>query len=186
MLARVDDIDRWLSPSRRAAIVRAVELMRGNLVIANSASDDAIEGYVLMLTPFPEPIVENVCSRFMHGYLGDRTYAPMPAQVAHECRLAIADTLAERGRIKLVLDAEVYESPTEADHAKIAEHHAQFVKETAERSRMRSAQPREPERPHRNPAAMAELAERTARREAAERAAEAEPNPQTKETEDAA
>ena len=134
MRARMDDIDRWLSPSRRAAIVRAVELMRGNLVIANNSSDDAVEGFVLVLSPFPEPVVESVCHRFMHGHLGDRTYAPMPAAVAHECRLAIADTLAERGRINAILDAEVYAAPTEEDRKKVAEAHAEFVAEAAQRS----------------------------------------------------
>lgn len=138
MQARLDDVDRWLSPSRRAAIVRAVELMRGNLVIPNSASDDAVDGYVLILSPFPEPVIENVCARFMHGHLGDRVYAPMPAQVAHECRLAIADTLAERGRLNAILDAEVYAAPSEADRKKVADMHAEFVAETARQAqRMR-------------------------------------------------
>ncbi|WP_238230927.1 hypothetical protein [Methylobacterium thuringiense] len=163
--ARVEDIDRWLSPSRDAAIVRAVELMRGNLVIANNAGDDAIKGYISILRPFPEPVVERVCQRFMDGRLGNRTYAPMPAEVAHECRLVIADTLAERGRIALILDAEVYASPTEADQAKIAARHAEFVAETTARARMPAKAAPEPPKPTISPAAVSDLASRQARRE---------------------
>lgn len=131
MKARVDEIARWLSPSRDAAIVRAVETMRSSLVIANGASDDAVKAYVMVLKPFPEPVIEDVCRRHMEGRLGGRVYAPTPAEVAHECRLAVADALAERGRIALILDAEIYQVPTEAERAEVQRRHDAFVKETA-------------------------------------------------------
>lgn len=162
MRVRVSQIDRWLGPSRRAAIVRSVELMRANLVIANGASDDAVEGYVLVLTPFPEPVVEDVCRRYMDGRFGGRIYAPMPAEIAHECRLAVADALAERGRITLILDPEVYQSPTEEDRIAIAERHAAFVKETALAADTRPVTTRPRPSPEERVAAERDLAERKA------------------------
>jgi hypothetical protein len=174
MQARVHDIDRWLSPSRRPAIVRAVELMRANLVIANGASDDAVDGYVIVLTPFPEPVVEDVCRRYMDGRLGGRIYAPMPAEIAHECRLAVADALAERGRITLILDAEVYQSPTEEDRIAIAERHAAFVKEAAQTAGVRPVTTRPGPSPEERAAAERDLAERKAALDAELRAADDE------------
>lgn len=88
------------------------------------------EIYVNVLRPFPEPVVEDICNRFLDGRLGDRVYAPQAAQIAHECRLAVADALAERGRIMLVLDAEVYGTPTEAEREEIRQKLADFLAET--------------------------------------------------------
>lgn len=131
---RVEQIDRWLAPSRPAAIVRAVGLVRAGLATPAGSSDDVFQIYVNVLKPFPEPVVEDICNRFLDGRLGDRVYAPQAAQIAHECRLAVADALAERGRIMLVLDAEVYDTPTEAEREDIKAKLAAFLAETGAKS----------------------------------------------------
>jgi hypothetical protein len=130
MAARVEQIDRWLAPSRPAAIIRAVGLVRAGLATPVGSSDDVFQIYVNVLRPFPEPVVEDICNKFLDGRLGDRVYAPQAAQIAHECRLAVADALAERGRIMLVLDAEVYATPSEAEREEIKQKLADFLAET--------------------------------------------------------
>lgn len=130
MERRVEQIDRWLAPSRQAAIVRAVGLVRGAMAVPAGASDDVFSVFVEVLKPFPEPVVEDVCRKFLDGRLGNRVYAPTPAEIAHECRLSVADALAERGRIMLVLDAEVYDTPSDAEREEIRQKLAEFLAET--------------------------------------------------------
>lgn len=134
MAVRVEQIDRWLAPSRQAAIIRAVGLVRGAMAVPTGASDEVFSVFVEVLKPFPEPVVEDVCRKFLDGRLGNRVYAPTPAEIAHECRLSVADALAERGRIMLVLDAEVYETPSDAEREEIRQKLAEFMAETAEKS----------------------------------------------------
>lgn len=134
MASRVEQIDRWLAPSRQAAIIRAVGLVRGAMAVPAGASDDVFSVFVEVLKPFPEPVVEDVCRKFLDGRLGNRVYAPTPAEIAHECRLSVADALAERGRIMLVLDAEVYDTPSDAEREEIRQKLAEFMAETAAKS----------------------------------------------------
>lgn len=139
MAARVEQIDRWLAPSRPAAIVRAVGLVRAGLATPAASSDDIFQIYVNVLRPFPEPVVEDICNKFLDGRLGDRVYAPQAAQIAHECRLAVADALAERGRIGLILDAEVYSTPSEAEREEMRVAMEKFAAETAAKARQGAA-----------------------------------------------
>lgn len=134
MVRRVEQIDRWLAPSRQAAIVRAVGLVRGAMAVPAGSGDDVFSVFVEVLRPFPEPVVEDVCRKFLDGRLGNRVYAPTPAEIAHECRLSVADALAERGRIMLVLDAEVYDTPSEAEREEIQRKLAEFIAETGAKS----------------------------------------------------
>lgn len=145
MATRVEQIDRWLAPSRQAAIIRAVGLVRAGLAVPAGSSDDVFQIYVNVLRPFPEPVVEDICNKFLDGRLGDRVYAPQAAQIAHECRLAVADALAERGRIALILDAEVYASPTEAEREEIRVAMEKFAAETAAKARQGAAPMKEAE-----------------------------------------
>jgi len=164
MTARVEVIDRWLAPSRKAAIIRAVGTVRGLMAIASSTGDaDPLDGYAMVLAPFPEPVIEDICRRFLDGRLGNRVYAPTPAEIAHECRLAVAEALAERGRIALILDAEIYTTPSEADRAKIEELHREYVEDIAKRAQTRPEP--EPLKAFRDPTVLADLESRRLRRE---------------------
>jgi sarcosine oxidase gamma subunit len=139
MASRVAQIDRWLAPSRQAAIIRAVGMVRGAMAVPAGASDDVFSIYVEVLRPFPEPVVEDVCRRYLDGRLGNRVYAPTPAEIAHECRLAVSDALAERGKIALILDAEVYATPTEEERQEVEAQAAALIEELAQAARQNHA-----------------------------------------------
>ena len=136
-MRRVTGIDRSLQPAPEPAIKRAVGLVKGLMAsasIGEQSVDDVLNGYAMVLNPYPKAVVEDVCRRFLDGRLGNRVYAPTPAEIAHECRLAVADTLAERRRIMLILDAEVYATPSPEEQAKIQSRYREYVAETAERA----------------------------------------------------
>lgn len=135
LAARVEEIDLWLAPSPKNAIIRAVGLVRGLMASASTGDvNTVLDGYATILGPFPQPVVEDVCTRFLDGRLGNRVYAPTPAEIAHECRQRVADAHAERARIRLILDAEVYSTPSPEEQAKIQAEYLRFVAETAERA----------------------------------------------------
>lgn len=173
MQARIETIDHWLAPAREKAIVRIVGMVRG--LMASVAVDDVqavLSGYALVLKSFPEEVIEDVCQRFLDGRLGNRVYAPTPAEIAHECRLAVVEARAERGRIELILDAEVYRTPSPEDQERIQEAYRKYVAETTAQSAAPKGPAPEPLPEQRPTGLAADLEMRRARREAAERAAD--------------
>ena len=130
---RLSVIDHSLAPAPPAAIKRAVGLVKGlmaSAAIGDQSVDDVLNGYAMVLAPYPKAVVEDVCRRFLDGRLGNRVYAPTPAEIAHECRLAVADSHAERRRIMLILDAEVYKTPSPGEQAKIQAEYQRYLAET--------------------------------------------------------
>lgn len=169
MEARGAEIDRWLAPARPAAIKRMVGLVRG--LMASVAVDDVesvLDGYALVLRPYPETVIDDVCGRFLDGRLGNRVYAPTPAEIAHQCRLDIADAKAERARIDLILDAEIYRTPSPEDQERIQERYRQYVAETTKRAAAPTGPAPESLPERRDPKLAVDLERRRARREAAE------------------
>ena len=78
--------------------------------------------------------------RFLDGRAGNKVYAPTAAEMAEVCRALVSEPLAERARINAILDAEVYQLPTEAERAEVARRHEEFVREAvkaADPGRMR-------------------------------------------------
>lgn len=103
--------------------------------VAETTVDEILSGYALVLTPYPQAVVEDVCARYLDGRLGNRVYAPTPAEIAHECREMLAPIYAERARIALILDAEVYATPSPAEQAEVQAAYLQFVADTNERAK---------------------------------------------------
>jgi hypothetical protein len=135
--ARVAEIDSGLGRASEASIRRAVGLVKGLMAspaIGETTVDEILSGYALVLAPYPQPVIEDVCRRYLDGRLGNRVYAPTPAEIAHECREMLAPIYAERARIALILDAEVYETPSPEQQAEVQAAYLAFVAETSSRA----------------------------------------------------
>lgn len=164
---RLQEIDRHLAPARPAAIKRSVGMVKG--LMASTAVDgqsaaQVLDGYAMVLAQFPQAVVEDVCMRFLDGRLGNRVYAPTPAEIAHECRKDpdLVEAKAERYRIESVLNAEVYRTPSPQEQSEIQNEFNRLVADMAKGSDARPVTSRPGPSPEEREKAQQILAERRA------------------------
>lgn len=117
---------------------RSVGMLRS--VMAVAAVDEPTQklqraAYLSTLTRYPGWAVEAACQRFLDGTVGEGIHAPKPGEIATVCRQLIASAQEERARINAVLDAEIYQPPTDAEREMVAKRFAQFAAETASLSK---------------------------------------------------
>lgn len=110
-------IDVWARPQRGDArrIVAAIGLLSSCMASRNSGQDtkSIILLYVNVLAEFPAWAVEETCTAYLNGKIGDGHWMPSPGEIANTCRERIIGLRAERDRIKRILAAEIVEPPPE-------------------------------------------------------------------------
>lgn len=145
LLDRRAEIDVGLVGADDITIRERVGALRAVMASAQAGAETvaiARQAFIAVLSRYPAWAVTEACTRFLDGRAGNKVYAPTPAEIADVCRGLVADALTERARINAILDAEVYQAPTEAERAEVARRHEEFVKQTARASDARvSAKP---------------------------------------------
>jgi hypothetical protein len=142
MLARrLDQVSHHLTPAKAAAIKRSVGMVKGLMASTSVDGQSAgaiLDGYAMVLAPYPQALIEDVCTRFLDGRLGNRVYAPTPAEIAHECRSNpdLIAARAERYRLEAILSAEVYQTPSPEEQAEIQAEYQRYVDEAGKSSKM--------------------------------------------------
>lgn len=134
LLDRRAEIDVGLVGADDIAIRERVGALRAVMASAPAGAETvaiARQAFIAVLSRYPAWAVTEACTRFLDGRAGNKVYAPTPAEIADVCRGLVAAALTERARINAILDAEVYQAPTEAERAKVARRHQAFVEETA-------------------------------------------------------
>ena len=125
MSRRLGLVETWLAPAPQAAVIRAVGSLRQVLATQETSEEGRAIAkglYLAALVRYPAWAVEQVCNRYVNGFLGDRKFMPSPADLAHEVRKLIEPQVAERARLIRVLDAEVIADvdPEMAERARTA------------------------------------------------------------------
>ncbi|WP_156387771.1 hypothetical protein [Methylobacterium sp. Leaf399] len=138
---RVEALNRYLAPAEPAAIKRMVGMVKGLMAstqVDGQSASAILDGYAMVLAPYPQVLIEDVCARFLDGRLGNRVYAPTPAEIAHECRNApdMIAAKAERYRLEAMLSVEVYRTPTAAEQDEIQAAYRDFVKDAVASTKM--------------------------------------------------
>ncbi|TXN26852.1 hypothetical protein [Methylobacterium sp. WL19] len=134
LLDRRAEIDVGLVGADDITIRERVGALRAVMASAQAGAETvaiARQAFIAVLSRYPSWAVTEACTRFLDGRAGNKVYAPTPAEIAEVCRGLIADALTERARINAILDAEVYQAPTEAERAEVVRRHQAFVEETA-------------------------------------------------------
>lgn len=173
LMDRRAEIDVGLVGADDITIRERVGALRAVMASAAAGAETvaiAKQAFIAVLQRYPAWAVTEACTRFLDGRVGNKVYAPTPAEIADICRGLIAEPLTERARINAILDAEVYQAPSEADRVEVARRHQAFVEETAKRAHVRRTQQGD-ERP-RPDAAEREQAERDLERRKSEVATE--------------
>ncbi|WP_152568869.1 hypothetical protein [Microvirga sp. BSC39] len=84
-----------------------------------------VEGYRIVLRDFPAWCVREAYARWLKGEIGQQHDAsfPPPERVLHECAKGLlAAAMGQRIGLQMVLDAEGYQPPTEAEMAERRKH----------------------------------------------------------------
>lgn len=134
LMERRAEIDDGLAAADDDTIKEKVGALRAVMASAQASVETltiARQAFIAVLSRYPAWAVTEACTRFLDGRAGNKVYAPTPAEIADVCRGLVADALTERARINAILDAEVYQAPTEAERAEVARRHQAFVEETA-------------------------------------------------------
>ena len=142
LLERRAEIDEGLVGADDITIRERVGALKAVMASAQAGAETvaiAKQAFIAVLHRYPAWAVSEACARFLDGRVGNKVYAPTPAEIAEVCRGLIADALTERARINAILDAEVYQAPTEAERAEVARRHQAFVEETARAADSRRA-----------------------------------------------
>ncbi|NEU14648.1 hypothetical protein G3T14_21425 [Methylobacterium sp. BTF04] len=143
LMERRAEIDDGLVGADDITIRERVGALRAVMASASAGAETvaiARQAFIAVLQRYPAWAVTEACTRFLDGRSGNKVYAPTPAEIAEVCRTLVAEPLTERARINAILDAEVYQAPTEADRAEVARRHQAFVEETARAAAMRRTQ----------------------------------------------
>lgn len=165
LMERRAEIDDGLAAADDDTIKEKVGALRAVMASPQASVETltiARQAFIAVLGRYPAWAVTEACTRFLDGRAGNKVYAPTPAEIAEVCRGLIADALTERARINAILDAEVYQAPTEAERAEVARRHEEFVRQTA-----RAADARVSAKPVPSPAERAEAERDLAARKAA-------------------
>lgn len=144
LMERRAEIDVGLVGADDITIRERVGALRAVMASASAGAETvaiARQAFIAVLQRYPAWAVTEACTRFLDGRVGNKVYAPTPAEIADVCRILVAEPLTERARINAILDAEVYQAPSEADRAEVARRHQEFVEETARRADARRRQP---------------------------------------------
>jgi hypothetical protein len=137
LLERRAEIDDGLLGADEATIRERVGLLRAVMASAQAGESTvalARQAFIAVLGRYPNWAVGEACTRFLDGRVGNKVYAPTPAEIAEVCRGLIADALSERARINAILDAEIYQAPSEAERAEVGRRHQAFVEETVRKA----------------------------------------------------
>jgi len=142
--AEIDDGLRGADEDSIREKVGALRAVMASPQASVSTLEIARQAFIAVLQRYPAWAVTEACVRFLDGRVGNKVYAPTPAEIADVCRTLVAEPLTERARINAILDAEIYRAPSEADRVLVAERHQAFVEETAKRAEMQRGQPDDP------------------------------------------
>jgi len=161
---RVAELDLMVQPGP----VKDIDATIGAIIVryATARQDDdmmraRMEGYRIVLRDFPAWAVREAYARWLKGEIGrehDASFPP-PERVLHDCakNLTMA-AMGQRAGLQLVLDAEGYQPPSEAEMAERRKRLEELTRRIAETA---SPEDRGPGKPKRQ----AETPEEQARKE---------------------
>lgn len=121
--ARQVHLDGCMAGASLDAVISIVgPLLNAFPASARSEGDwrDTLKLYGAALREVPTWAVEDAALRYLDGRVGDRRFAPTPAQLAAEAREIIKSVTEERRKISTVLSAQVYHEPTPEERGRVS------------------------------------------------------------------